>query len=221
LSKVQKKDKLDVLKAAERRAEGDPELAQIVDGLRSYFKEDRRQYAHFVDGGITDNLGLRAIYEVIEVAGGAQAFLKLNDRKPPRRLVIISVNASTDPEPEMDLSNKQPSLEETIDAVTDVQLHLYNAATLELMDKTVTRWAREVSTPGRPVTPYFIQLSFKDINQPEKRRFFNHIPTSFSLTDEQVDRLIAAGRALLRSNPDYQRFLAGLGGQRTPPQVAP
>jgi len=216
-----KKDKLDVLKAAERRAEGDPELAQIVAGLRSYFKEDRRQYAHFVDGGITDNLGLRAIYEVIEVAGGAQAFLKLNDRKPPRRLVIISVNASTDPEPEMDLSNKQPSLEETIDAVTDVQLHLYNAATLELMDKTVTRWAREVSTPGRPVTPYFIQLSFKDINQPEKRRFFNRIPTSFSLTDEQVDKLIAAGRALLRSNPDYQRFLAGLGGQRTPPQVAP
>jgi NTE family protein len=210
-----KKDKLDVLKAAERRAEGDPELAQIVDGLRSYFKEDRRQYAHFVDGGITDNLGLRAIYEVIEVAGGAQAFLKLNDRKLPRRMVIISVNASTDPEPEMDVSNKQPSLEETIGAVTDVQLHRYNAATLELMDKTVTRWAREVSTPGRPVTPYFIQLSFRDINQPDKRRFFNRIPTSFSLTDEQVDRLVAAGHDLLRNNPDYQRFVADLGGTRS------
>jgi len=213
-----KKDKLDVLKAAERRAEGDPELAQIVGGLRSYFKEDRRQYAHFVDGGITDNLGLRAIYEVVEVAGGAQAFLKLNERKPPRRLVIISVNASTDPEPEMDVSNKQPSLEETIDAVTDVQLHRYNAATLELMDKTVTRWARELSTPGRPVTPYFVQLSFRDISQLEKRQFFNRIPTSFSLTDEQVDRLISAGRDLLRSNPDYQRFVADLGGRRTPPR---
>ena len=209
-----KKDKLDLLKAAERRAAGDPELAQIVEGLRSYFKEDRRQYVHFVDGGITDNLGLRAIYENIEVAGGAQAFLKLNDLKPARRLVIISVDASTDPEPEMDVSNKQPSLEETIDAVTDVQLHRYNAATLELMDKTMTRWARELSTPGRPVTSYFIQLSFRDIDQPEKRRFFNRIPTSFSLTDEQVDRLIAAGRTLLRNNADYQRFVAGLGGAR-------
>ncbi len=78
----------------------------------------------------------------------------------------------------------------------------------------MTRWAREVSTPGRPVTPYFIQLSFRDINQPEKRRFFNRIPTSFSLTDEQVDRLIAAGRTLLRNNAEYQRFLAGLGGAR-------
>jgi NTE family protein len=209
-----KKDKPDLLKAAERRAEGDPELAQIVEGLRSYFQKDRRQYAHFVDGGITDNLGLRAIYEIVEVAGGAQAFLELHDRKPPRRLVIVSVNASSDPELEMDVSDKQPSLEETIGAVTDVQLHRYNTATLELMDKTVTRWARELSTLGRPVTPYFIQLSFRDIDQAEQRRFLNRIPTTFSLSDEQVDGLIAAGRTLLRNNADYQRFVAGLGGAR-------
>ncbi len=210
-----KKDKPGLLKAAERRAEDDPELAQIVEGLRSYFMKERRQYAHFVDGGITDNLGLRAIYEIIEVGGGAQAFLKRQGRKPPRRLVVISVNASTDPEPEMDVSNKQPSLEETINAMSDVQLHRYNTATLDLMDRTLTRWAREVSTPGRPVTRHFIQLSFRDFDRPEKRRLFNRIPTSFSLSDEQVDKLIAAGRDLLRANPEYQRFLAGLGGGRT------
>jgi len=36
-----------------------------------------------------------------------------------------------------------------------------------------------------------------------------------SLTDEQVDKLIAAGRALLRKNPELQRFVAGSGGGRT------
>jgi len=30
-----------------------------------------------------------------------------------------------------------------------------------------------------------------------------------------VDKLIAAGRELLRNNPDFQRFLAGLGGVKT------
>lgn len=203
------------LLAAKKRAADNPQLTEVVDGLQSYFKKDKRQYAHFVDGGITDNTGLRAIYEVVEVAGGAQSFLKKFGRKPPRRLVIISVNASTDPEPEMDASNKQPSLEEAIGAVTDVQLHRYNAATLELMDTSVKRWARELSTPARPVTPYFIQVGFRDIRQPEQLRFFNQVPTSFSLTDEQVDKLIAAGRELLRSNPDYQRFVAGLGGEQT------
>ena len=199
-----KKEKPAWLMAAEKRAAGDPEMTLIVEGLNSYFKKDRRQYAHFVDGGITDNLGLRAIYEIIEISGGAKAFVeKKLDRKPPRRLVIISVNASTDPEPEMDVSNKQPSLSETIGAMSDVQLHRYNVATLELMDKSVTRWARDLSTPGRPVTPYFIQVGFRDVQQPEQLRFFNQVPTSFSLTDEQVDKLIAAGRELLRNNPEF------------------
>jgi len=204
------------LLAAEQRAKGDPELSLAVDGLNTYFKKDRRQYAHFVDGGITDNLGLRAIYEIIEISGGARAFVKKKlDRKPPRRLAIISVNASTDPEPEMDVSNKQPSLSETINAVSDVQLHRYNVATMELMDKSVHRWAKELSAPGRPVTPYFIKVGFRDFAQPEQLQFFNQVPTSFSLTDEQVDKLIAAGRELLRSNPEYQRFVAGVNGRRT------
>ena len=211
-----KKEKPAWLIAAEKRAAGSPELSLAVDGLNSYFKKDRRQYAHFVDGGITDNLGLRAIYEIIEISGGAKMFVERKlDRKPPRRLVIISVNASTDPEPEMDVSNKQPSLKETIGAMSDVQLHRYNVATLELMKKSVKRWARELSTSGRSVTPYFIQVGFRDIRQPEQLQFFNRVPTSFALSDEQVDKLIAAGRELLRNNPDFQRFLAGLGGVKT------
>jgi len=210
-----KQEKPAWLIAAEKRASGNPELSLAVDGLNSYFKKDRRQYAHFVDGGITDNLGLRAIYEIIEISGGAKMFVERKlDRKPPRRLVVISVNASTDPEPEMDASNKQPSLKETIGAMSDVQLHRYNVATLELMKKSTKRWARDLSTPGRPVAPYFIQVGFRDVRQPELLRFFNQVPTSFALSDEQVDKLIAAGRELLRNNPDFQRFLAGMGGAR-------
>ena len=110
--------------------------------------------------------------------------------------------------------------EAVIDRVGDIlrtgRLHRYNVATLELMENSVQRWARELSSPGRPVTPYFIQVRFRDIQQPERQRFFNQVPTSFSLTDEQVDELIAAGRELLRNDPDFQRFLAGLGGTRAP-----
>jgi len=210
-----KEEKPAWLLAAEKRAAGDPEMTLAVDGLNSYFKKDRRQFAHFVDGGITDNLGLRAIYEIVEISGGAKVFVeKKLDRQPPRRLVVISVNASTDPEPEMDVSNKQPSLKETIGAMSDVQLHRYNVATLELLNKSVTRWARDLSTPGRVVKPYFIRVGFRDIQQPKQIKFFNQVPTSFSLSDEQVDKLIAAGRELLRANADYRRFLAGLGGAR-------
>ena len=113
----------------------------------------------------------------------------------------------------MDASNKQPSLKETINAMSDVQLHRYNTATLKLMKQSVNRWAKELSTPERHVTPYFIQISFRDVQQPDKRVFFNRIPTSFSLSGEQVDRLIAAGRELLRNNPDFKQFLSDLGAR--------
>ena len=196
------------LESARKRVIDNPELTQVIDGLETYGKKEERPYAHFVDGGITDNLGLRAIYEIVEVSGGIQAFTRALDRKPPGRLVVISVNASTNPEPEMDKSNKQPSLKESIGAVSSVQLHLYNTATLELMNNTLPRWAKALSTPERAVEPHFIQVGFNDIDKPDLLEFFNLIPTSFDLSDEQVDELIKAGRQLIRENPDFQGLLA-------------
>jgi NTE family protein len=111
-------------------------------------------------------------------------------------------------------SRKQPSIKETISAVSDAQLHRYNTDTLELMDKSLTRWARELSTGGKRVKPYFVQLGIKDVRQPEELDYLNMIPTNFSLSDQQVDILIKGGRELLRNNPDYKRFLASLGGAR-------
>jgi hypothetical protein len=40
------------------------------------------------------------------------------------------------------------------------------------------------------------------------------VPTSFSLTDEQL-KLIVAGRELLRASPDFQRFVTGMVDIRT------
>ena len=203
--------KLAWLGSARKRVIDNAELTQVVEGLETYGHKDSRPYAHYVDGGITDNLGLRAIYEIVEVGGGPSALLKGLGRRPPSRLVVISVNASTDPELEMDKSNKQPSLEETIDAVSSAQLHRYNAATLELMRETLPRWAKEVSTPVHTVESHFIQVGFNDIDKPDLFKFFNLIPTSFDLSDEQVDKLIDAGRRLIRENPDFQSLLAEQG----------
>jgi len=41
----------------------------------------------------------------------------------------------------------------------------------------------------------------------EEREYLKRLPTSFKLSDDQVDRLIAAGRNILRESPDYQAVL--------------
>ena len=76
-------------------------------------------------------------------------------------------------------------------------------------------------TSERPVTRYFIRLSFDDVPEEPLRRFLNEIPTSFALSADQVNRLIATGRELLRNNPDFRRLLTSLQNTGGAKPVAP
>ena len=202
----------DWLAQARARQPSDPNLRMVTEDDLSYRDHVGHRYAHFVDGGITDNLGLRALLETVEVIGGARATLRDLKLPVPQRLVIISVNAAADTRQGIDATVQQPTLEQTLNAVTNIQLYRYNTDTLQDMQQSLQRWAAELSTPQQTVEPFFVRLSFQDVPDLPLRRFLNEIPTSLALSGEQVDRLIAVGRELLRNNPEYQRLLASLGG---------
>jgi NTE family protein len=187
-----------------------PELEMIAKGLRTYSKKDQRKFAHFVDGGITDNLGLRSIHDMLEVAGGAKSLMKRLKLRAPKRIVLISVDASTVPELSMDKTNRRPSFGETIGAMSDTQLHRYNVATVKLLKTQLKQWAQQLSTPENKIKPYFIKFGFKDLPLAEERKYFNKIPTSFSLSKEQVDKLIKVGGRLIRHHPHYQQLLGDI-----------
>jgi len=195
------------------RARQDPEYALLYNGLKSYANKTQRKYVHFVDGGITDNMGLRAPYDVISLAGGPHAFFGNKNVKGPRHLVVISVNASTNPVKVMDATNEQPSIAEAVSAMSGVQLHRYNTATLELMETQFGLWAEELSAPDRKVDVHFVHVTIEDINQLELKLFLNKIPTSFTLTDEEVDTLIKTSRSLLRENKNFQNLLIKLNNE--------
>lgn len=198
------------LEAAQQRDHDNPNLKMIVAGDSAYENKVAHRYAQFVDGGITDNLGLRAMLDTIEVIGGAQQYLRTQGIAAPRRIVIISVNASADTPLGIGATRQAPSIANTLDAVTNIQLHRYNVATLQQMQRALDRWAAQLSTPERPVTAYFIRLSFEDVPDAPLRRFLNEIPTSFTLDGAQIDSLIATGRTLLHDNPEFRRLLTDL-----------
>ena len=194
-----------------QRSKGDPDLTALYQGLTSYSDKSTRKYIHFVDGGITDNMGLRAMSDVIQVVGGPEAYLQRKGKKIPKTIVLISVNASTEPQSDMDASTKAPSIAKSMGSVSGVQLHRYNVATLGLVEAELDQWAAELSTPERPVNAYFVQVTFENIKQPQLKLFLNKVPTSFSLTDEQVDTLTDSARNLLRNEETFQRLLSDLG----------
>lgn len=193
--------------------EASPQLQQAIEGVQSYRDKQARRYIHLADGGLTDNLGLRAFQESIDLGGGMAAFLRSIDRKPTAHIVVISVDSSGDAAAGLGLTRQAPSITRAIDAMTDVQLHRYNAATVELMQDSLQRWTEEVSTSARPVRGHLILTSLRDVPEPQLRARLQAVPTGFKLTQQQVDELISAGRSLLRGNPEFRELLQQLGGR--------
>lgn len=186
------------------------ELEQMLEGLESYNDKEQREFIHLVDGGITDNMGLRAMSHVVTISGGPAQMLNKMHRKPPSHIVVLSINASTENRSDMDKSAKQPSMLASMNAMTDVQLHRYNAATVDGVRGDLAAWAKQVSTPEHKVKSYFIEVGFKDVPQPQLKLFLNKIPTSFRLTEEQVSTLISSAKDLVRADPEYQQLLTDI-----------
>ena len=195
---------------AVEKAKHSDELAQMLVDMQSFNDKKDHEYIHFVDGGITDNMGLRAMTDVVTVSGGPAQLIDKMQRKIPSKVVVISVNATTRKNSDMEKSPKQPSMLASMNAMTGIQLHRYNNATVDEVRGDLDAWAAHISTPDHEVKPYFIELTFEDVLQPQLKLFLNKIPTSFSLTEEQVNTLIKSAKDLMRAEPEYQQLLTDM-----------
>ncbi len=79
-------------------------MGAVLAAYNSYQDKQGRPYIHLVDGGITDNLGIRALYDRVELMGGAKNTTRALEHLP-KYIVIIVVNAETRPKNPMDSSD--------------------------------------------------------------------------------------------------------------------
>jgi NTE family protein len=179
----------------------------------SQLQDPSKKFLHLVDGGISDNLGLRAGLDILEVTNSLQRTAEMMNAKVVDTLVVISVNAETDPDPSIDLSSAAPGFASMMNAVSGGQIRRINFDTLLLTQELVERLARESRDAGFPVETFLVAVDFEDFAEKANRRYFKRIPTSFNLSDDQVDELIWAGRDLLLASSEYRRLVGFLGGQ--------
>jgi NTE family protein len=191
-------------------------IAQIMDG---YLDTRDRPYVHLLDGGIADNIGLRVPLDNVALTGGPFARMQEVGIEPFDHVAVIVVNAEVRPKAEFGLAAASPGLGAILGSVSNIQIYGRNADTIELMRESLRQWARELAPHrgGRPPGTSLVTLGFEDIEDPDERRFFQSVPTSFSLPDTTVDRLIAVARRLLRESPDYRAFLAELAADARRP----
>ncbi|MGF1765214.1 patatin-like phospholipase family protein [Aliivibrio kagoshimensis] len=165
-------------------------LDSTRDGLVSYGNKEKRPYVHLVDGGISDNLGLLAIYDLVK--SKESQFQSLNDNIDT--VIVISVDASTNPDWNIDMKKSTPSAHSTLGAVTDIQIHRYNDLVKSLVVEELSEW-RDASSNRET---YFININ---LNTAVEREYMNNIPTDFTLKPQQVEKLIQHGYDEIRSDP--------------------
>jgi NTE family protein len=196
----------------------------------AYLNREERPFVHLQDGGLSDNLGVRALMDAFFLRGGAVGALKEAGFRQTNRIVVVVVNA----ESAKDLSSAKKDtsipLFDSIGAATSVPLNHYSFETMELLHQQAKLWEEDLiaarceyfletkkigavnklETACTDVETYVIEVSFKSIRDHEERKSLENLPTSFRLEDDQVDELKAAAKRLLRKSKEYQRFLGQL-----------
>lgn len=183
----------------------------IFESLEKLSDAETWPYIHLVDGGISDNLGLRSVIERVDMMG-ADNIARQNGL--PSEIVIVLVNAETNPESGIERSSQKPRLGTTVSAFSHVQIERYNLETRALFKRRLAYY-RDVFMQHyrdeKPLHITYVNLGFSSITDDQVRRFFNSMPTTFSMSNHEVDSLIAAGRSLLQSDEGFQAFLQRAG----------
>jgi NTE family protein len=201
----QRQPLLDGLGRLSRREE------QRARELRTYLDASARPYVHLLDGGLSDNLGLRGPLEAVQPghSRGPRSGLR-----GVRRVVFIVVNAESKPDLTPDRSPDVPTLGQQLKAVSDIPLNRYSFETAELLHSTLEQWRAERERrglrPGADLGFHLVQVDPAQLPEAPERDYFLNIPTTLSLTPEQGERLRAAAARLLRESPEYRRLLEEL-----------
>ena len=187
-------------------------LARKID---AYQNIQERPYIHLLDGGLADNLGLRALIDKTRLHhSGPRSGPGVELSTRLEKILIVIVNAAAAPNTDLNHVKNPPSVVDSVDVATTVQVNRYNDETLRLFRKSLEEWreAMRILRCGddhcdAEPDVYLVNASLQRLKDEEERDFLQHQPTSFALEADAVDRLISAGRRLLKDSTEMQQFL--------------
>jgi NTE family protein len=219
--------------APENRPRPTARAFQRYHEMQDFQRSKDRPYIHFIDGGVSDNIGVRGVLEAMEELAASAAFRGEVGFGVIRRVVLIVVNSHSSPRTDWDRDESPPGMVSQLLQASSVPIDRYLFETVELMkDRAeIMAWRRELlvdrarlagateaqaeaSVPR--IDLQVLDVSFDAIRDPEERAYFMNLPTSFVLPPEAIDRLSQIAGRLLRQSTEYEALVLGLGG--TPPK---
>jgi NTE family protein len=197
--------------------------------VESYNDSTRRPYLHLVDGGVSDNLGLRSVLDFVEGFEAAHMIGQPTPLDHVRRIIVIVVNSVSFPRTNWDESETAPNSIQIMLKASGVPIDRYSFESVELLRDITARWQtlrriRDSSAFAKDkdaslkevinapnIDLYAIDVSFSQLKDQAELDYLNDLTTSFTLPDEAVDRLRAAAGRILLESPDFKRLLKEVG----------
>jgi predicted acylesterase/phospholipase RssA len=181
------------------------------------------KWVHLLDGGLSDNLGLRSLLDAYD-----RGFIRQRiNAGHIKRLVVIAVNARTDPPERLSAEERAPGLGPVLMKTTTVSMESVSFDTLDYAvnrqnereqaqtnvrvcnEKLVACRAEPLPAMARDIRTCFVEIDFDALPSPE-REWFLGLPTTFALPEESVKRLVDVAGRLLNGSGDFQKLLRAL-----------
>lgn len=195
----------------------------LMNNVAPFLNSQKTPYIHLVDGGVADNLGLRAVLDRVLLKGSVWETMKASPFKNVHKVVFIIVNAETQPDTKWDRSEGIPGIGAMMSSYSSIAIERYNAETIALIKESVKTWADDIKAQrckGGVLSPapgscgdiqfYVVDVRFDELKDEAERMHFKRLPTSFKLKPEQVDQLREVAHRILGESEEFQRLLGDL-----------
>jgi NTE family protein len=207
---------------------------RTLENLGTMSDSTNRPFLHLVDGGVSDNLGLRGVLDALQIM---QA-LHLSGQRTPldkaRRIVIFIVNSLSLPPTNWDKSEEPPGSISTMLKAAGTPIDQASYENVEQLKDMAEEWrrmrslakstalssntdpaiAKSLNVPNAEI--YAIDVSFARLKDKKEFDYLNAQPTSFVLPPEAVDRLRAAAGTIIVESPEFKRLLKDVSAQLVP-----
>jgi NTE family protein len=188
-------------------------------------------YFHLIDGGVSDNLGLRGILDFMETFEALRGTGHKTPLDHVRRVIIFVVNSVSSPSTRWNTSENPPGTLSILMKAAGVPIDRYANESVELLRDIDARWtalrtirdSASFTKKKDPVLNYVvnapdadihvIDVSFQALKDKAEREYLNDLPTAFVLPREAVDRLRAAAGTIVLESPDLRDVLKREGAR--------
>ena len=196
-----------------------------LEELQVFADSKDHRYIHLVDGGVSDNVGMRGVLDVLSTFEALHAAGQKTPYDHVRNIYILVVNSLATPPNDWGLHENPPALFDVLIKATGTPIDRYSYDTVETLRDIQARWAsmRQVRDAIKPypelagkletvmrapeINIRVVEVSFSALADKAERDYLNTLPTSFVLDDEAVDRLRLAAKDAILASPEIKRLI--------------